>query len=151
MLIKKKDNTNNFNSIKRQRLQRKISQKINIIENKINLNNFSEDNLILLNKVKKLKKTLKLISMTPKEKNRYKEVKRIDLRIKEYKRELELFDNHINFENIKILKIKSKISKLTKRQNILENHAYLKKNTRRIPALIRFNLRKTRITDDIIA
>ena len=127
MLIRKKDNTNNFNSIKRQRLQRKISQKINIIENKINLNNFSEDNLILLNKVKKLKKTLKLISMTPKEKNRYKEAKRIDLRIKEYKRELKLFDNHINFENIKILKIKSKISKLTKRQNILENHAYLKK------------------------
>jgi len=54
-------------------------------------------------------------------------------------------------ENIKIKKIKIKIHKLMRRKEKLDNEIVYKKNKRRSPALIRYNLRKHMLIEDIIS
>jgi hypothetical protein len=88
--------------------------------------------------------------MSPKEKNRYKEIKRINSRIKELEVEIVIFNNSIYSEHVKRLKINAKIHKLIKRKNILEDQIYLRKNVRRAPSLIRFQSRRAMFIDNII-
>ena len=128
------------NSLKAQKIKRNILQKIHFIKNKINT---SEDNFTMIKQLSSLQEKLKIISMSPKEKNRYKEIKRINSRIQELVVEVKIFNNSIYSENIKKLKLNAKIHKLIKRKNILENQVFLRKNVRRIPSLIRFQSRRT--------
>jgi len=135
------------NSLKAQKIKRNILQKIHFIKNKINT---SEDNFTMIKQLSSLQEKLKIISMSPKEKNRYKEIKRINSRIQELVVEVKIFNNSIYSENIKKLKLNAKIHKLIKRKNILENQVFLRKNVRRIPSLIRFQSRRTVDIDSII-
>tara|TARA_B100000795_G_scaffold248979_1_gene216181 strand:+ start:234 stop:683 length:450 start_codon:yes stop_codon:yes gene_type:complete len=135
------------NSLKAQKIKRNILQKIHFIKNKINT---SEDNFTMIKQLSSLQEKLKIISMSPKEKNRYKEIKRINSRIQELVVEVKIFNNSIYSENIKKLKLNAKIHKLIKRKNILENQVFLRKNVRRIPSLIRFQSRSTVDIDSII-
>ena len=137
-------------AIKNTKLKNKILKKIQTIQNKIKQNCDINRNFILKNKIKKLRIALNSISMTPKEKNRNKEIKRIDLRIFEYHKEINLLDNHVISEYSEILKIGSKIRKLNFRKRILESSEFSKKITRRSPSLIRYNLRKIRNIEEII-
>ena len=137
-------------AIKNTILKNKILKKIQTIQNKIKQNCDINRNFILKNKIKKLRIALNSISMTPKEKNRNKEIKRIDLRIFEYYKEINLLDNHVISEYSEILKIGSKIRKLNFRKRILESSEFSKKITRRSPSLIRYNLRKIRNIEEII-
>ena len=61
------------------------------------------------------------------------------------------FNNSIYSEHVNRLKINAKIHKLVKRQNILENQVYLRKNVRRAPSLIRFQSRRAMFIGSIIA
>ena len=135
------------NSLKAQKIKRNILQKIHFIKNKINT---SEDNFTMTNQLNRLQEKLKIISMSPKEKNRYKEIIRINSRIKELEIEVKIFNNSIYSEHIKKLKLNAKIHKLIKRKNILENQVFLRKNVRRVPSLIRFQSRRTVPIDSII-
>ena len=135
------------NSLKAQKIKRNILQKIHFIKNKINT---SEDNFTMIKQLSSLQEKLKIISMSPKEKNRYKEIKRINSRIQELVVEVKIFNNSIYSENIKKLKLNAKIHKLIKRKKILENQVFLRKNVRRIPSLIRFQSRRTVDIDSII-
>ena len=143
----KKEKFEKRNSLKAQKIKRNILQKIHFIKNKINT---SEDNFTMIKQLSSLQEKLKIISMSPKEKNRYKEIKRINSRIQELVVEVKIFNNSIYSENIKKLKLNAKIHKLIKRKNILENQVFLRKNVRRIPSLIRFQSRSTVDIDSII-
>ena len=88
--------------------------------------------------------------MSPKEKNRYKEIKRVNSRIKELEVEMKIFNNSIYREHVQRLKIQAKIYKLIKRKNILDDQVYLRKNVRRLPSLIRFQSRRAVPIDSII-
>ena len=146
--MSKKGKVGKCSSLKVQKIKHNILQKIHFIKNKIAT---SEDNLILVSQLNKLQEKLKIISMSPKEKNRYKEIKRINSRIKELQVEIMIFNNSIYSEHVNRLKINAKIHKLVKRQNILENQVYLRKNVRRAPSLIRFQSRRAMFIDSIIA
>ena len=146
--MSKKEKVGKCSSLKVQKIKHNILQKIHFIKNKIAT---SEDNLILVSQLNKLQEKLKIISMSPKEKNRYKEIKRINSRIKELEVEIMTFNNSIYSEHVNRLKINAKIHKLVKRQNILENQVYLRKNVRRAPSLIRFQSRRAMFIDSIIA
>jgi len=145
-----KDNKIYYNSIKKDRLQKKIVSKIDLIQKKINKNISISAKLILQNKIEKLNRAYNLISTKPKDKNRYKETQRINSRVIEYKNEIKTLNSHILSENIKIKKIKIKIHKLMRRKEKLDNEIVYKKNKRRSPALIRYNLRKHMLIEDII-
>tara|TARA_B110000967_G_scaffold99312_1_gene102011 strand:- start:305 stop:754 length:450 start_codon:yes stop_codon:yes gene_type:complete len=138
--MSKKEKVRKCSSLKVQKIKRNILQKIHFLKNKINT---SEDNFIMINQLNRLQEKLKIISMSPKEKNRYKEIKRINSRIKELEVEVKIFNNSIHSEHIKKLKLHTKIHKLIKRKNILENQVFLRKNVRRTPSLIRFQSRRT--------
>ena len=146
--MSKKGKVGKCSSLKVRKIKHNILQKIHFIKNKIAT---SEDNLILVSQLNKLQEKLKIISMSPKEKNRYKEIKRINSRIKELEVEIMTFNNSIYSEHVNRLKINAKIHKLAKRQNILENQVYLRKNVRRAPSLIRFQSRRAMFIDSIIA
>ena len=146
-----KDNKIYYNSIKKDRLQKKIVSKIDLIQKKINKNISISAKLILQNKIEKLNRAYNLISTKPKDKNRYKETQRINSRVIEYKNEIKTLNSHILSENIKIKKIKIKIHKLMRRKEKLDNEIVYKKNKRRSPALIRYNLRKHMLIEDIIS
>jgi len=146
--MSKKGKVGKCSSLKVRKIKHNILQKIHFIKNKIAT---SEDNLILVSQLNKLQEKLKIISMSPKEKNRYKEIKRINSRIKELEVEIMTFNNSIYSEHVNRLKINAKIHKLVKRQNILENQVYLRKNVRRAPSLIRFQSRRAMFIDSIIA
>ena len=143
----KKGKVGKCNNLKVQKIKRNILQKIYFIKNKINT---SEDNFTMTNQLNRLQEKLKIISMSPKEKNRYKEIIRINSRIKELEVEVKIFNNSIYSEHIKKLKLNAKIHKLIKRKNILENQVFLRKNIRRAPSLIRFQSRRTVPIDSII-
>ena len=143
----KKGKVGKCNNLKVQKIKRNILQKIYFIKNKINT---SEDNFTMTNQLNRLQEKLKIISMSPKEKNRYKEIIRINSRIKELEIEVKIFNNSIYSEHIKKLKLNAKIHKLIKRKNILENQVFLRKNIRRVPSLIRFQSRRTVPIDSII-
>ena len=143
----KKGKFEKLNSLKVQKIKRNILHKIYFIKNKINT---SEDNFTMIKQLSSLQEKLKIISMSPKEKNRYKEIKRINSRIQELVVEVKIFNNSIYSENIKKLKLNAKIHKLIKRKNILENQVFLRKNVRRIPSLIRFQSRRAVDIDSII-
>ena len=143
----KKGKAGKYNNLKVQKIKRNILQKIYFIKNKINT---SEDNFTMTNQLNRLQEKLKIISMSPKEKNRYKEIIRINSRIKELEIEVKIFNNSIYSEHIKKLKLNAKIHKLIKRKNILENQVFLRKNIRRVPSLIRFQSRRTVPIDSII-
>ena len=145
-----KDNKIYYNSIKKDRLQKKIVSKIDLIQKKINKNISISAKLILQNKIEKLNRAYNLISTKPKDRNRYKETQRINSRVIEYKNEIKTLNSHILSENIKIKKIKIKIHKLMRRKEKLANEIVYKKNKRRSPALIRYNLRKHMLIEDII-
>ena len=140
----KKEKFEKRNSLKAQKIKRNILQKIHFIKNKINT---SEDNFTMIKQLSSLQEKLKIISMSPKEKNRYKEIKRINSRIKELEVEVKIFNNSIYSEHIKKLKLHTKIHKLINRKNILENEVFLRKNVRRVPSLIRFQSRKAVILE----
>jgi hypothetical protein len=146
-----KDNKIYYNSIKKDRLQKKIVSKIDLIQKKINKNISISAKLILQNKIEKLNRAYNLISTKPKDKNRYKETQRINSRVIEYKNEIKTLNSFILSENIKIKKIKIKIHKLMRRKEKLDNEIVYKKNKRRSPALIRYNLRKHMLIEDIIS
>jgi hypothetical protein len=139
-----------YNKMKNERLRNKILKKIINIQKKINEDYNLNNNIILKNKLSKLKNILNNISMTPKEKNRNKEIKRINFRVHEYEKELSLLNNHIQSEHIESVKILGKINKLIRRRNTLETHTFSKKPTRNSPSLIRYYLRKYREIDKII-
>jgi len=146
--MSKKGKVGKCSSLKVQKIKHNILQKIYYLKNKIST---SEDNLTLVSQLNKLQEKLKIISMSPKEKNRYKEIKRINSRIKELEVEIMTFNNSIYSEHVNRLKINAKIHKLVKRQNILEDQVYLRKNVRRAPSLIRFQSRRAMFIDSIIA
>ena len=146
-----KDNKIYYNSIKKDRLQKKIVSKIDLIQKKINKNISISAKLILQNKIEKLNRAYNLISTKPKDRNRYKETQRINSRVIEYKNEIKTLNSFILSENIKIKKIKIKIHKLMRRKEKLDNEIVYKKNKRRSPALIRYNLRKHMLIEDIIS
>jgi len=142
--MNKKGKVAKYSSLKVKKIKRNIVKKIYFIKNKINKN---EDNFTMINQINKLQEKLKIISMSPKEKSRYKEVKRINTRIKELEVEVSKFNNSIYSEHVKRLKINAKIHKLINRKNILENEVFLRKNVRRAPSLIRFQSRKAIILE----
>ena len=146
-----KDNKICYNSIKKDRLQKKIISKIDLIQKKINKNISISAKLVLQNKIEKLNRAYNLISKKPKDRNRYKETQRINSRVIEYKNEIKTLNSFILSENIKIKKIKIKIHKLMRRKEKLDNEIVYKKNKRRLPALIRYNLRKHMLIEDIIS
>ncbi|MBT3520204.1 MAG: hypothetical protein HN480_02990 [Gammaproteobacteria bacterium] len=139
-----------YNEIKNKKLKNKILKKIENIQKKIN-QNYNDYNIeILKNKLYKLKTILKKISMKPKEKNRLKEIERINIRVREYKKELFLLSKDVRSEYIESNKIYSKINKLEKRKRVLEKHIFSKKPVRKSPLLIRYYLRKHREVDEFI-
>ena len=146
-----KDNKIYYNSIKKDRLQKKIISKIDLIQKKINKNISISAKLVLQNKIEKLNRAYNLISKKPKDRNRYKETQIINARVIEYKNEIKTLNSFILSENIKIKKIKIKIHKLMRRKEKLDNEIVYKKNKRRSPALIRYNLRKHMLIEDIIS
>ena len=146
-----KDNKIYYNSIKKDRLQKKIVSKIDLIQKKINKNISISAKLVLQNKIEKLTRAYNLISKKPKDRNRYKETQIINARVIEYKNEIKTLNSFILSENIKIKKIKIKIHKLMRRKEKLDNEIVYKKNKRRSPALIRYNLRKHMLIEDIIS
>lgn len=146
-----KDNKICYNSIKKDRLQKKIISKIDLIQKKINKNISINAKLVLQNKIEKLTRAYNLISKKPKDRNRYKETQIINARVIEYKNEIKTLNSFILSENIKIKKIKIKIHKLMRRKEKLDNEIVYKKNKRRSPALIRYNLRKHMLIEDIIS
>jgi hypothetical protein len=146
-----KDNKICYNSIKKDRLQKKIISKIDLIQKKINKNISMSAKLVLQNKIEKLTRAYNLISKKPKDRNRYKETQIINARVIEYKNEIKTLNSTILSENIKIKKIKIKIHKLMRRKEKLDNEIVYKKNKRRSPALIRYNLRKHMLIEDIIS
>ena len=146
-----KDNKICYNSIKKDRLQKKIISKIDLIHKKINKNISISAKLVLQNKIEKLNRAYNLISKKPKDRNRYKETQIINARVIEYKNEIKTLNSTILSENIKIKKIKIKIHKLMRRKEKLDNEIVYKKNKRRSPALIRYNLRKHMLIEDIIS
>jgi len=139
-----------YNEIKNKKLKNKILKKIENIQKKIN-QNYNVNNIeILKNKLYKLKTILNKISMKPKEKNRLKEIERINIRVREYKKELFLLSKDVRAEYIESNKIYSKINKLEKRKRVLEKHIFSKKPVRKSPLLIRYYLRKHREVDEFI-
>ena len=81
MLNAKNKKVITYNEIKNKKLQNKILKKIRDIQKRIN-QNYNVNNIeILKNKLYKLKTILKNISMKPKEKNRLKEIERINIRV----------------------------------------------------------------------
>ena len=146
-----KDNKIYYNSIKKDRLQKKIISKIDLIQKTINKNISISAKLVLQNKIEKLTRAYNLISKKPKDRNRYKETQIINARVIEYKNEIKTLNSFILSENIKIKKIKIKIHKLMRRKEKLDNEIVCKKNKRRSPALIRYNLRKHMLIEDIIS
>ena len=139
-----------YNEIKNKKLKNKILKKIENIQKKINQNYNVYNIEILKNKLYKLKTILKKISMKPKEKNRLKEIERINIRVREYKKELFLLSKDVRSEYIESNKIYSKINKLEKRKRVLEKHVFSKKPVRKSPLLIRYYLRKHREVDEFI-
>ena len=139
-----------YKEIKNKKLKNKILKKIENIQKKIN-QNYNVNNIeILKNKLYKLKTILNKISMKPKEKNRLKEIERINIRVREYKKELFLLSKDVRVEYIESNKIYSKINKLEKRKRVLEKHIFSKKPVRKSPLLIRYYLRKHREVDEFI-
>ena len=144
--MNKKGKVGKYSSLKVKKIKRTIVKKIHFIKNKIKINN-NEDDFTMINQINKLQEKLKIISMSPKEKNRYKEIKRINTRLKELEVEVNKFNNSIYSEHVKRLKINAKIHKLINRKNILENEVFLRKNVRRVPSLIRFQSRNAVILE----
>ena len=101
-----KDNKIYYNSIKKDRLQKKIISKIDLIQKKINKNISISAKLVLQNKIEKLNRAYNLISKKPKDRNRYKETQRINSRVIEYKNEIKTLNSFILSENIKIKKLR---------------------------------------------
>ena len=139
-----------YNEIKNKKLKNKILKKIENIQKKMNQNCNVYNIKILKNKLYKLKTILNKISMKPKEKNRLKEIERINIRVREYKKELFLLSKDVRAEYIESNKIYSKINKLEKRKRVLEKHIFSKKPVRKSPSLIRYYLRKHREVDEFI-
>ena len=139
-----------YNEIKNKKLKNKILKKIENIQKKINQNYNVYNIEILKNKLYKLKTILKKISMKPKEKNRLKEIERINIRVREYKKELFLLSKDVRSEYIESNKIYSKINKLEKRKRVLEKQIFSKKPVRKSPLLIIYYLRKHREVDEFI-
>lgn len=139
-----------YNEIKNKKLKNKILKKIENIQKKMNQNCNVYNIKILKNKLYKLKTILNKISMKPKEKNRLKEIERINIRVREYKKELFLLSKDVRVEYIESNKIYSKINKLEKRKRVLEKHIFSKKPVRKSPLLIRYYLRKHREVDEFI-
>lgn len=139
-----------YNEIKNKKLKNKILKKIENIQKKINQNYNVYNIEILKNKLYKLKTILNKISMKPKEKNRLKEIERINIRVREYKKELFLLSKDVRAEYIESNKIYSKINKLEKRKRVLEKHIFSKKPVRKSPLLIRYYFRKHREVDEFI-
>jgi len=139
-----------YKEIKNKKLKNKILKKIESIQKKMNQNCNVYNIKILKNKLYKLKTILNKISMKPKEKNRLKEIERINIRVREYKKELFLLSKDVRVEYIESNKIYSKINKLEKRKRVLEKHIFSKKPVRKSPLLIRYYLRKHREVDEFI-
>ena len=150
MLNKKTKKVIAYNEIKNKKLKNKILKKIENIQKKINQNYNVYNIENLKNKLYKLKTILNKISMKPKEKNRLKEIERINIRVREYKKELFLLSKDVRAEYIESNKIYSKINKLKKRKRVLEKHIFSKKPVRKSPLLIRYYLRKHREVDEFI-
>ena len=150
MLNKKTKKVIAYNEIKNKKLKNKILKKIESIQKKMNQNCNVYNIKILKNKLYKLKTILNKISMKPKEKNRLKEIERINIRVREYKKELFLLSKDVRAEYIESNKIYSKINKLEKRKRVLEKHIFSKKPVRKSPLLIRYYLRKHREVDEFI-
>ena len=144
--MKKKEKVGRYSSLKVQKIKHNILKKIHFLKNKINA---SEDNFTMISQLNRLQEKLKIMSMSPKERNRYKEIKRVDKRIKVLEVEMKIFNNSIYSEHMKKLKLNAKIHKLIKRKNILEDQVYLRKNVRRLPSLIRFKSRRSVVIDNI--
>ena len=151
MLNEKNKKIITYNKIKNKKLKNKILKKMGEIQSKINQNYNISNNEVLRDKLNKLKIILNNISIKPKEKNRHKEIDRINLRVKEYKKEIALLSNDIQTEYVESMKIYSKISKLEKRKNTLKTRIFSKKPVRNSPSLIRYYLRKYREVDKIIS
>ena len=146
----KKEKYSSYKEIKNIKLKNKILKRIEIIQNRIKKDIDVSKNFILKDKLRKLKIVLNSMSMSAKERNRYKEIKRINLRIIAFKKELGFLDNHVNGDHNEIIRITRKIQKLISRRNVLEGSEFSKKIYRRAPSLIRYDLRKYRIIEETI-
>ena len=151
MLNEKNKKIITYNKIKNKKLKNKILKKMGEIQSKINQNYNINNNEVLRDKLNKLKIILNNISLKPKEKNRHKEIDRINLRVKEYKKEIALLSNDVQTEYVESVKIYSKIKKLEKRKNTLKTRIFSKKPVRNSRSLIRYYLRKYREVDKIIS
>ena len=66
----RKNSENNFSQIKRNKIQKNIQKKINIIKEKICKKNSMQHNTYLHNKITRLQEKINFISLKPKQKNR---------------------------------------------------------------------------------
>jgi len=146
----RKNSENNFSQIKRNKIQKNIQKKINIIKEKICKKNSMQHNVYLHNKITKLQEKINFISLKPKQKNRLKEIRRIELRIYDYTKKIKFLNKDITEENKIIIKLENKINKLKKRKDTLNSDYFEKTHKKRDALAIRMTFRRTRYLDNII-
>ena len=146
-----KEKNNFYYENKKKKLRKKILEKINLIQNKINQSSSFDNKVKLTNKLIKIKNIYNFILIKPKEKNRKKEIQNIDFRISRFEKDLQFLDNNISYDYKKIVKIKLKINKLKKRKKRLDGKIFYKKKIKIQPSLIRRTFRKYSVIDNFIA
>ena len=122
-----KEKNNFYYENKKKKLRKKILEKINLIQNKIDQSSSFDIKVKLTNKLIKIKNIYNFILIKPKEKNRKKEIQNIDFRISRLEKDLQSLDNNISYDYKKIVKIKLKINKLKKRKKRLDGKIFYKK------------------------
>ena len=146
-----KEKNNFYYENKKEKLRKKILEKINLIQNKINQSSSFDNKVKLTNKLIKIKNIYNFILIKPKEKNRKKEIQNIDFRISRFEKDLQFLDNNISYDYKKIVKIKLKINKLKKRKKRLDGKIFYKKKIKIQPSLIRRTFRKYSVIDNFVA
>lgn len=146
-----KEKNNFYYENKKEKLRKKILEKINFIQNKINQSSSFDNKVKLTNKLIKIKNIYNFILIKPKEKNRKKEIQNIDFRISRFEKDLQSLDNNISYDYKKIVKIKLKINKLKKRKKRLDGKIFYKKKIKIQPSLIRRTFRKYSVIDNFVA
>ena len=146
-----KEKNNFYYENKKEKLRKKILEKINFIQNKINQSSSFDNKEKLKNKLIKIKNIYNFILIKPKEKNRKKEIQNIDFRISRFEKDLQSLDNNISYDYKKIVKIKLKINKLKKRKKRLDGKIFYKKKIKIQPSLIRRTFRKYSVIDNFVA
>ena len=95
-----KEKNNFYYENKKEKLRKKILEKINFIQNKINQSSSFDNKVKLTNKLIKIKNIYNFILIKPKEKNRKKEIQNIDFRISRFEKDLQSLDNNISYDYV---------------------------------------------------